>query len=245
MATLTDFLTGIANKLRSNLGTTGNINAAQFGAKIDEVYSKSTSDFWELYQCGGTRSNYEYAFGNTNFEYIRPKYKITPTTRTVGMFDNCRYLKKIEAAYFDFTNASMANGNYAVFRMCPELIEIEDVKMQAGNYYQTFRACPKLETVAVLRVAATNTFDTIFYGDAALKNITISGTIGQNGLSFADCLLLTTTSIDSIFAALSTTATGKTITFGLASKTAYNNAKGVGAWDALCSAHSNWSYTLI
>ena len=45
---LTDFLTSLADKFRSKLGTTGAINPQDFDSKVDEVYEKGKSDEYDL-----------------------------------------------------------------------------------------------------------------------------------------------------------------------------------------------------
>ena len=220
-------------------------------AKKGDGYDKATSDFWDLLQGKGTKVFYEYGFANTYFEYIRPKYKVIPTSRIINMFDGCKYLKKVESAYFDLSGASSVSGNYAVFRTCPELLEVEDIKMQASNYYQTWRSCPKLETIAIMRVNTSCTFDGVFFGDYALKNITISGSIGKSGLSFADCPLLTVASLNSIFNALdtSTPTVTKTITFNPANATTMNSAdpEYTNQWEGMVASKlsEGWSIGLI
>ena len=221
-------------------------------AKKGDGYDKATGDFWDMVQGKGTRLFYEYGFANSYFEYIHPKYKIIPTSRSINMFDTCKYLKKVESAYFDFTNAVMTSGNYAIFRSCSELVEIEDINIQSGNYTQTYRNCPKLERIAIMRVAVSNTFDGVFDGDVALKNIAIEGTIGQSGLSFSDCPLLTGQSVDSIIQALDITTPGttKTITFNIANKQAYCDYLEVDiaywdSWASFFATEYGWTISVL
>ena len=49
-------------------------------------FDKGTSDLWDVIQNFGNRSYYEYAFSAWGIEFIRPKYKIVPTSRTIYMF---------------------------------------------------------------------------------------------------------------------------------------------------------------
>ena len=63
------------------------------------------------------------------------------------------------------------------------LEEIEDLGMQAGGYYETFSNCRSLHTIAVVRTQAETTWKSAFANCSALENLTIEGTIGQDGFS--------------------------------------------------------------
>lgn len=190
-------------------------------------YAQSEDDFWDIVQRSGARTSYEQAFAYWDAEYLRPKYKIIlQNTRTMNMFGNMSKLKKIEKEFFDFSQASTSDtastqGNYTVFRACVSLQTIEDIGMPAGYYYQTYNYCPELETIEVIRSNETTMYSSTFDKSPKIKNITIEGVIGQNGFNVSVCKNLTKESIISIVSALSTTASGKSITF---SKTAINNA---------------------
>ncbi len=59
-------------------------------------YAKCESDFCEAFQNHGTRDNYEYAFNFWDKEYIRPKYKVVPTSMLISMFQYNVKLKAVE-----------------------------------------------------------------------------------------------------------------------------------------------------
>lgn len=221
-------------------------------------YSKGESDFWDIVQRSGARTNYESAFAYWDCEYLRPKHKVVPTARLFSICMNMRNLKSIEKAYFDFSqastnNTSSTNGNYTLFRTCGNLKIIEDVGLKAGYYYETFRGCSSLETVEILRSESSTMYYNAFYGCSALKNITIDGVIGQDGFNVSGCNDLTKESIVSIVSSLSENLTSsKTITLP---KTAVrkhfpNDNSIAGAewsnaeWSSLIEKKKNWSFAL-
>lgn len=223
-------------------------------------YSDSENDFWEQFQQGGSRTNYEYGFSNWGQEYIRPKYKVVLSggtkqgERLVSMFDGCSNLKIIEKEYFDFSqhnysptgSVTSTFGNYAIFRYCESLEEIQDIGLNANFiYYLTFAYCSKLKKIEKIRVTETTTFSGVFNYSEAIEDITIEGTIGQNGFNISWSPNLTKESIVSIVSALSETLTEtKTITL---SKTAvYNHFSDDGKnlnseWSELIKNKTKWS----
>lgn len=181
--------------------------------------SKAESDFWDEVQANGNRTDYEYAFAKWGCEYIRPKYKVTPTERTIMMFNGNPLLKKVEAKYFDLSKVrasqtSATGGHYNTFTNCTSLEEIEDVGMPAGTYDATYRNCQKMKRIAVVRSTADTMYEKAFLYDWALEDLTIEGVIGQNGFNVGDCPL-THDSLMSIINALATKTSGTwTVTLG-------------------------------
>lgn len=200
-------------------------------AEYSEGYERGKKEeydaFWDAYQNYGNRNRYDYAFYQWGAETAHPKYKIIPTNaNSLSQTFGESKLKKIEAAYFDFSkkNAGTYNqaSNYWTFANCRKLEEIEDIGMcDTFQYASTFTNCSELHTVAVLRVGENTTFDKAFNACKKLKSIKIEGTIGQNGLDFSACKELSADSIRSIITHLSDTAQGKTLTL---SRKAVENA---------------------
>ena len=242
MAVLTDFLTGIANKLRSNLGTSDTINASQFGTKIDEVYAKSTYNWWKSFTNNGAREYYEWAFRDSDLTgqivpsgLCKPKY-------TYGMFFGYKgtaFPTGIDFSRLSLTDSDSGNQTFAGINGAV----IPDMGVPAfARYGGTYSYSYNLETIAKIRTNENTLFASPFTSCPNLKNITIEGTIGQNGITFKDCPLLTATSLNSIIGALSHTATGVSITFNPANVTTYDAVYGAGAWDyELDSNYPNWT----
>ena len=210
-------------------------------------------EFWDRFQNYGNRTSYEYAFAHWNCEYVRPKYKVIPTQASSlgNTFYKNTVLKKVEAQYFDFSNTPFGTygGLYYTFYGCSNLEEIEDIGIPPlFSYTHSFSECKKLHTIAKITLNENVKFDFAFYLCHALKNLTIEGTIGQNGLNLQWSTKLSEASIISVFRALSATTSGLSITF---SKTAVNTAFPSDGevpnayWEQLVREHSNWNIFLI
>ena len=233
MAVLTDFLTEIANKLRYNLSITATINASQFSTKIDEVYNKATSDFWDMFQNFGAKSDYTGAFAYwKSTEQLNPKYTIYPPAAEVDkMFKNFD-APSINTSKFDLSRATMAYQTFYAYKQS----FVPYLNLKSKGYASTYAGSTFIETIEKFDVSnVTSSYSSVFVGCSNLKNIVVEGIIGQSGLSFQDCPLLTYDSLNSIIAALERTTPGttRTITFNLANKTTYDNNHGVGQWDAM------------
>lgn len=194
---------------------------------LDRAYEagkKSEYDaFWDMFQNYGNRGDYGSAFQDWSAEYIRPKRKVVPTgvNSTSSTFYACFNLKKIEAAYFDFSQKPKGTNNnaayYYTFSGCKKLEEIEDIGLVAQyGYIHTFAACYKLHTIAKIGVDENTRFTSAFNQASALENLTIEGTIGQNGLNLQWSTKLSKASILSVLNALSPTTSGLTVTLSLA-----------------------------
>jgi hypothetical protein len=75
----------------------------------------------------------------------------------------------------------------------------------------------------------------------SLRDLTFTGTINVSGINLYWCKLLTKDSIVSLVNALSSTATGQSVTV---SQTAVNNAFTTDEWNALKATKSNWTIEL-
>lgn len=206
------------------------------------------NEFWDDFTDSGTRTNYGYAFRHWGCEYIRPTRKIIPTDNQSGcntFFKNTK-LKKVEAAYFDFSQkgrgTNSQQGYYYTFYGCSALEEVEDIGMQADyGYSAAFSNCPELHTIAKIRCDENTGFtETLDYA-TALENVTFEGVIGKN-LNVRWSKKLSKDSITNIVSCLSDTASGKTLTL---SKTAVNNAFTDAEWTALADTKKNWTVSLL
>ena len=186
--------------------------------KVYEAGKKAeNSDFWDIIQNSGKRDNYNSAFKYWSCEYIRPKYKvIAKHMDSAGQtFSNCLKLKKVEKAYFDFsqkpTGSTTTTGYYYTFSYCSELEEVEDIGLiPQNNCYYTFTGCRKIHTITKLGVNENTKYQNTFTNCTSLVNITIDGTIGQNGFDIHWSTNLSHDSLMSIINALAdkTTDTG-------------------------------------
>jgi hypothetical protein len=190
-------------------------------------------------------------------EYIRPKYKVVPTSGSVGsLFNNNKKLLVVEKNYFDFSQITALNADY-ICNACNKLLVFEDCGLPAlDKYNHCWRFCHALHTIEVLRCKESTTFNTPFANCTSLENITFEGVIGQD-IDFTPCTKLRETSIRSIITHLSDTASGKTLTL---SKTAVDNAFMYSGWEGgdvpgsdetnpfwpqLRDSKPNWTITLV
>ena len=220
-----------------------------YANKVDDVYKAGEDSLWDAFQNNGTRDNYSYAFLQWgNLEYIRPKYKVVPTAATgcYCIFNTNKSVKKIEAKYFDFSKKASgtgASGGYGyAFSTCSQLEEIEDIGMIAQpSYSYAFAYSNKLHTIAKMGVDENTVYGNTFANCSALENITVEGTIGQNGFDIRWSTKLSADSLKSIINALSTTTTGLTITLPKTAQANYEAMYGSGSWATLTATRSNWT----
>ena len=226
------------------------VKIAENESKVYEAGKKAEYDaFWDGMQNYGNRKTYNYAFAYWDkFECIRPRYKIVPIDAggCYAMFLQNKGIKKIEAEYFDFsqkprgTNLSTTYGY--TFSSCSNLEEIEDIGLiPEYEYNNTFGYCSKLHTIAKMGVDANTKYSNAFVGCGELVNLTIVGTIGQNGFDIHWSTKLSADSLKSIINALSTTTTGLTITLPTTAQSNYEAVYGAGSWATLVATRSNWT----
>lgn len=200
-----------------------------------KIYGKGKADyadeFWDTLQQNGTRTDYSRCFTGWIKEmkpFFKPKYDMLVKNAN-NMFT---YNKAIE----DLPSVCEEQGITLDFKQCTnfstafygsEMLRIGTVDTTAASTLaETFCNCAKLQTIdlLILKEDGSQTLSNKpFVGCSSLENITVSGTVGSSGLSFADCPGLTAASLASILTALSkdsTTASGKSITFAKANKTA-------------------------
>ena len=86
-----------------------------------KVYEAGQNVIWDYLTNYGEKTNYSGAFSSWGMEYFHPNIKITPTSANSGSstFNGCKKLKKLEAAYLDFSQkergTSAQNGFYFTF----------------------------------------------------------------------------------------------------------------------------------
>ena len=184
--------------------------------------------FWDAFQQNGTRTIYQYSFGcGWTADIFKPKYPIRPTIATQLFFNN--YGLKIEIPDFvtfcdennvvlDFSNCT--NATQALATLWTNHHGVLDFSKCTNTtnlfYSHNSSTSPNvIKTIDEFISSETTVYhNTTFQGAIALENITFSGVIASS-IWFDTCTLLTKESIISIFEALSTTATGKTLTLSM------------------------------
>jgi hypothetical protein len=207
--------------------------------------AKSEYDrFWDAYQSSGAARDYQGAFSGTCWTDVTftPKYDIKPLSAQ-NMFWNSRVTDLVAALErqgitLDFSQTS----NYAQLFTYSTISRVGEVKA-AGRYLNVpFSNTNYLHTIEKLIVSENTTYNSAFNSANALVEIRFEGAIGQSGLNFQWSTKLSRESIESIIAALSATASGKSITL---SKTAVNAAFTTDEWNALAGTKTNWTIGLV
>lgn len=169
-------MTSIADNIRSKTGNTKSLNLEGIAIGVNDVFDAGKEtlkrNFWEKFQSGGTRSNWQYAFYGSwwNDEIYDPIYQIRIGNSNTNMY----YDAKI-------TNTKVS-------------LDASGTKL---NY--TFRES-KIETIPELKVTTETDINNAFTSANSLKNITIVGTLSKN-VKINACPL-TANSIKNIISAL-------------------------------------------
>ena len=189
-------LRSIANAVRGKTGRSGAMLPAQMPAEIQSIATADGIDydtFWDKFQGVNGRISYHYAFSYDRFNdaTYNPKYPIVCSTGSAT------------AQSMFYTAKSITDTKV--------LIDVTNLTGSAA-LTNTFANASSLVTIRELKVQAANTYPGTFNGCNSLKNITITGTIG-NDISFVNSPL-TPESVQSIIDALAdlTGQTQKTLT---------------------------------
>ena len=264
-------LQSIADAIRAKTGKTNPIAVEDFDNSIAEVYDAGKQAeydaFWDAVQESGKRTSYVYAFSRWGSEYIRPKYKVVLTAAgsQKHIFYLNKYIKKIEADYFDFSQLPRGTNDNQAFSLSftdnSKLEEIEDIGLPISYSYElAFAWCTELTKIAKITVDANTILSNAFVNCFKLKDITFEGEIG-NDINFKWSTKLTKASIESIINHLSSAVSGKTLTL---SKTAVETAfevypadydgdgktdawigNGEEEWYELITPKSNWDIVVV
>lgn len=210
---LTDKLKAIADAIRGKTGKTAGLTLEQMATEQDAVFDAGKKayhkELWDDIQTNGTRTYYydkfSGAFGNNNFY---PLYDFRPTNAEKmfrGFGFNLDLAQRLEecGVVLDLTNCTNVKEMffYAYPKVLPPLVFADGVKLDL-----TFGYMGNLET-ADITVNKSMTYSYPFSASAKLKNLTVRGTIGNNGFSIGGATL-THDSIMSIINALETKTSG-------------------------------------
>lgn len=252
MPTIAEKLTEIASKTHAvyNRGyDTG------FGFGYDKaIYdgSEFKSLFWNAFQQNGNRVNYDYGFygGQWTNKIFTPEHDMKPTSAKQMFLNNNFRGDLVEAldtldVVLDF---SICKDVSNLFAYAKKITHIGTVNMSsATSIAGAFVSCEGLESIDEVIFNGNGTQHpgtTIFKGCAALKNITVSGVIGDD-ISFKDSHGLTRASIESIVDALSTTASDKTLSLSQNAVGSAFDWDFSGAWTDFIAKRSNWNISLF
>lgn len=217
--------------------------------KVYEAGKKAEWDaFWEKFQKGGTRTQYPNAFAYcvVDDEFFNPKYKIMPTD-AYYMFFQTNGITDLKSKQHMLDFSQCEDLRFAFFGMGDTLQKVGVIDARAGTHdiydlqglFNWDLALEEVEKIILKNDGSQGFFDTFNYC-TALREIRFEGVIGQD-INFQHCPL-SKESIESVINALSSSASGKTLTLNIHAKdSAFSDSE----WDALISAKSNWTISLV
>lgn len=188
--------------------------------------------FWDSFQAKGKPINYATRFQNWQMGWTEvdaiynPKYDFIHSSSPNGTFRECYIKDIIKDNYFDYQTS-------------------------ATTLAYTFYYATRMENARTLHVREDTKYTSAFTGCGNLKEIRFAGTIGQNGLSFAQSTKLSKESHISVVEHLSATASGLTVTLSKAAvNKAFETSNGANdgststEWITLVASKSNWTISL-
>ena len=225
---------------------------------FEEGRKAEHDDFWRKI-LSGTSWSCRFYGPSWNDGTFRPSVDIRPTGSAYSLFDSSElshFAEILEECGVVFDTSGITVRIDKLFNWCTFIKHIPYIDVRnaswntttgGANIQQLFYACRELHTIdgLHLRDNGTDVFSATFGQCYALENLTIYGTIGQNGLNLQDSTKLSKASIESVINALSTTTSGLTVTL---SKTAVNNAFGgddTPEWKTWRDKRPNWSISLV
>lgn len=230
---------------------------SEYAEKVEDVFEagkKSEHDaFWDEFQDYGNAVDYGNAFNqNWNDANFKPKYDIAPKIGSYifmhSKISNIKNSLLVAGVALDFSKVT--GTCYNAFYNC-QTTELPELVLNITKAVQLFYLSIALRTIDKLIVWAGLEYDQVFRGCRSLTNLTIEGTIGQNGFDVS-WSPLDKPSLTSIVNALSATTTGLTVTLRLSAvDTAFETTAGAAdgstsdEWTALIATKPNWTIKLI
>lgn len=190
---LKEYLSAIADAIRSKLGTTAKINAQSFADKVNEVYEKGAIDgvkakddaMWkELLNNGNTKSYAYYFMGRAwNDNTFNPKYNIKVSyDNMVSMFQDCgiKDLRGILNRNGVVLNISEGGNMTNMFHRA-QITHMPTLDLKRGKPAALFNGLTQLLTIEKLIVNENYTFSSAFFQNCtSLHTVSFEGNIGTN-----------------------------------------------------------------
>lgn len=218
---LTEKLTAIGDALRQALGVAETFTLGQMPQKVEQVYDAGRqAQYRQLWDNIAVRTQkYMFAGPAWNVNTFFPDKSFTFSGALTdymfalhGVSSEPYDLEKRLAdcgVRFDFSRITLAN--YTFYGCNLTRLPFLDLS-GCTRLTSTFHNSQNLHTLC-LRLGENTAYNRAFDGCVALEHVTVEGTIGQSGLSFAACPL-TRESLLSIVDALKDGVSGLTVTLG-------------------------------
>lgn len=191
MSSLTEFLTGIANAIRSKKGTTEPINAQNFASEIENISASGTSDMLQARVDATNNADYLfYHYTGDNVDFIK-NLDLSNVTSTQYMFNGCSNL--ITLPQLDTSNITNMGDMFAECSNLTTLSRLNTNNATVMSYM--FSSCFKIDTIDITNFTPNSASATFFYC-YSLKKLIIRGNINTHvsyNSTFDGCYHLTGT----------------------------------------------------
>lgn len=240
----------IARTLREKTNSKKTFFPSEMPQGIETVHEvgKETEKkrFWGNQQEEGARKYcaFLYAGNGWNNDTFKPEHDLQPTNAK-SMFQYCHidnYKEQLSkhGRTFDF---SQSTNNDGIFHGSPYLKHLPVISfLNSDSHINAFSwSGIVIIDLLIIKDDGSQTFDRSFDGMKDLEEIRVQGVFG-NSLDFGSSSKLSTLSIISIFEALSSRVSGKTL---ILNKTAVDNMDftdtAYNSWEELRASKSNWT----
>lgn len=264
-------MTTIADAIRAKTGESEPLSLDGMAQGVDKVFAAGEQSeydrFWDAFQSNGARDHYEGCFRYEfwNADNFRPKYDMVPSTcaamfdRFGGACDTATDVAYDLAEMLDecgvvLDTSKATNFNNMCYYSSLKRVPLIDMRGCSGTIIGIFALARKLETIdkLILKEDGSQVFQNIFQTANELKHMIVEGTIGTNGFYLGQSYHLSKDSITSVINALSSTASGLSVTLSRpAVRTAFETSAGADdgltstEWTALANTKFNWTINLV
>ena len=146
---LSDFLTDVANSIRTKTGTTEQINAQDFSDKILNIPSGGENTLKNLLDATQSCYNLFYNYQGTSVDNIIQYSDTENVVNMQNMFESCRQLTTIP-----LLDTSKVTNMYEMFYKCHNLTTIPQLNTSnVTNMHEMFSSCENLTTVPLLNTS--------------------------------------------------------------------------------------------
>lgn len=197
-----------------------------YNAGIEKGIADNEIAYVDRLTGNGTKTNYSYAFRESNFPENYSFAKTIVVNNACQMFYNMsgQFPGNVDMSAVTGNAPYESYGTYAIFAWSTRATYLCDMNLQAPKYYtSTWAYCSNLITIEKIRVNENTQFSTSpiglpFQNCYALENVTFEGVIGHD-ISFAQSTKLTHDSLMNIINCLKdysedTSGTTHTLTIG-------------------------------